>query len=296
MSKKYTALLKAKWINVIIQNKTPRHSYQYQYAWPYASKRNHRLFQHVAWYIALSTTIHHTPSTPSSIIMSNIIYFKQRDSFTAFIDRTFPDILSGKMSEDEWTAFCNRIDNAYCKPNEEMMRLLWQRLKLTAKVTLCLLLAIILSTVFIQAAEVSIVLFVLIFLIITFPFNLYLHVKRDTLPRRRKIIDDIGAILTDETNKRTDVSVQFSMPPDKFYIECSIAAPGAGNGTAGAGGDKDANTMEQGLGSQQVEMPTATSAGSSEQAAPSELPSTSIFSSLQEAVLTTQNTNNSSIH
>jgi len=86
------------------------------------------------------------------------------------------------------------------------------------------------------------------------------------------------------------------MPPDKFYIECSIAAPGAGNGTAGAGGDKDANTMEQGLGSQQVEMPTATSAGSSEQAAPSELPSTSIFSSLQEAVLTTQNTNNSSIH
>jgi hypothetical protein len=42
--------------------------------------------------------------------MSYRIDFKLVDGTTQVIDRTFPGILSGKMSQEEWTAFCNRID------------------------------------------------------------------------------------------------------------------------------------------------------------------------------------------
>jgi hypothetical protein len=42
--------------------------------------------------------------------MSCRIHFKVIGGNQQVIDRTFPGILSGRMSQEEWTAFCNRID------------------------------------------------------------------------------------------------------------------------------------------------------------------------------------------
>ena len=209
--------------------------------------------------------------------MSCRINFKHGDG-THVIDRTFPGTLSGKMSEGEWTAFCNRIDVAM-EPIGALIKSVRRETCIYAAtfLTLCGI-----ATMFWIRGTTYLASFTFFSSFLATVF-FHRHTRQMIKHRSRQIEEDIVVILNDETNQRSDVSFHLRDPnTEQAHIECSVSATTAGNGTRTG----DTSVMEQGFGlQQQIEMPTAaaTFVGSSAEPAPAPpltAPSTSIFSSL----------------
>lgn len=200
--------------------------------------------------------------------MSCRIDFKQGNG-TQIIDRTFPGILSGKISDGEWNAFCEQIDKAV-EPIGAMMKSMMKNT--------CILMVAVFVVFGITVAITRMtgdkgriygpVVFVTCGMIL--PFYFFAQQARKVRAEGMKIEAEVVSILTAETNKRVEVSFHLRKDPYSTgsgenrtsrvhsYIECSV---GTGTGTEGG-----ASMMEQGL------VPTAT-----EVVAPA---TTSIFSSL----------------
>ena len=198
--------------------------------------------------------------------MSCRIDFKQGNG-TQIIDRTFPGILSGKISDGEWNAFCEQIDKAV-EPIGAMTKSMTKNM--------CILMVAsfvvfgITGAIFTMDKGIIYGPVVLVTCGMILPFYFFAQQGRKVRAEGMKIEAEVVSILTAETSKRAEVSFYLRKDPYSTgsgenrtsrvhsYIECSV---GAGTGTEGG-----ASMMEQGL------VPTATAV-----VAP---PTTSIFSSL----------------
>ena len=198
--------------------------------------------------------------------MSCRIDFKQGNG-TQIIDRTFPGILSGKISDGEWNAFCEQIDKAV-EPIGAMTKSMMKNVGILMAASFVGF--GITAAIFTMTGDKGFIYGPVFFVtcVMTLPFYFFAQQARKMQAEGMKIEGEVVSILTAETNKRAEVSFHLRKDPYSTgsgenrtsrvhsYIECSV-----GTGTGG-----DASMMEQGL------VPTATAV-----VAP---PTTSIFSSL----------------
>jgi len=176
------------------------------------------------------------------------------------IDRTFPGILSGKLSNLEWNAFCKQIDKAF-EPTCAIMK--YSRCILAGFVVFGMMLIVLFPLIVVEYLSISGPVYGICFMIILGML----------LAERMRIEREVVSILMAESNKRAEVSFHLrkeyistgsrknGTTMVQQYIECSVST--------GTGGD--ASMLEQGL------VPTATAVVASEVVAP---PTTSIFSNL----------------
>ncbi len=163
------------------------------------------------------------------------------------IDRKFPGILNGRMSEFEWTSFCDNVDRAIAPIGPLKTQL--SRGAMRGGVLMFAFFAVIavLVTTRVLSDKIHMILPPLFIVFMIVPTVLSFRRFKLVAVQLSKIMADLEAVCQAESDKRSDVS--FHVRAESYqtsskrsstinYIECSV-------GNAGTGG---LSAMEAGLG------------------------------------------------
>jgi len=162
------------------------------------------------------------------------------------IDRSFPGILSGKMSESEWTSFCNDVDKTL-EPVGPIKGQIMAKMKMLA-CGMFASFAVIAGITATGALTNSVGFYIYPVLFFSFPLGIFCVSKRafaSVAGELRKVMTDLEEVCERESARRHDVS--FHVRAQTFggggnnnrgrqinYIECSVGNAGSGAGAVNA--------------------------------------------------------------
>jgi hypothetical protein len=181
------------------------------------------------------------------------IEFHGQSSFNSkvSIDRSMPAMLSDRMSNHEWIAFCDRVDQAL-EPIQAIKNTMLRHSVVSVAVSfgLFILIAVMGFTgriVSFSGGGFSPLYIILLVAFIFVPFALQFYRMRGASRDVTKVYDDLRKVVNEESSKRSDVS--FHLKEDTHttyynasssrtnrvqtrtisYIECNISFPGGGH-------------------------------------------------------------------
>eukprot|EP00557_Chaetoceros_sp_GSL56_P013016 CAMPEP_0176479432 /NCGR_PEP_ID=MMETSP0200_2-20121128/1739_1 /TAXON_ID=947934 /ORGANISM="Chaetoceros sp., Strain GSL56" /LENGTH=239 /DNA_ID=CAMNT_0017875481 /DNA_START=56 /DNA_END=772 /DNA_ORIENTATION=- len=162
------------------------------------------------------------------------------------IDRSMPAMLSDRMSNQEWIAFCDRVDQAL-EPTHTIKRRLacYTALSVAASFGIFIMIAILGATGSIVSSyggfnPLYIILFVSFIVV---PVTIQCHTFRQTYRKIGKVYEDLRRVVNEESSKRSDISFHLKeeihvgysttsrvQRTTVNYIECCISLSGGQDG------------------------------------------------------------------
>jgi hypothetical protein len=172
------------------------------------------------------------------------------------IDRSMPAMLSDRMSNHEWTAFCDRVDQAL-EPTQNIKRQLacYTGLSVAASIGIFIAIAVMGATgrIFSLYGGGFNPLYILLFVsFIVVPLTIPCHTIRATSQKISKVYDDLRNVVNEESSKRSDISFHlkeeimhmgYSSSSNRVntrtmnYIECCISSSSSGGHRMNGEGD-----------------------------------------------------------